>query len=290
MPRSQPHHPTQPRPPQTRATDVPRNERSAPRGARRRQQEISVILSPPAPPALGEPRYVFLGLLLLPITSITLLTFFSSFAQATWHHRWLVSAPAWFFALGLILWTGFFFSGLRGRYLYVLGHEYTHALFILLCRGRVYRIKISRSGGQVLTDKNNWLIALSPYFVPFWPLVVTACYGLGWTVMDLGRTYEGFFFGLADFRWDWLLFLALGLTMGLHLTFTAWMVVKDQPDLQYHGPFLSLIIISLANLLLLSALLVAAVPQIGWGDYFAHWWHHAGSLWSLVAQPLRQLW
>jgi hypothetical protein len=183
-------------------------------------------------------------------------------SAAVTEQSFFLSAPVWFFCLGVLLWAGLFASGLRGRFLYVLGHELTHAVFAKLFGGTVVDIKVSRSGGMVLTDKNNLLISLSPYFIPFWTLVTTALYGLGWLVTDLSHTYQGFFFGLADFRWDRLLFIAVGVTWAMHLTYTVWMLSKDQPDLWHYGPFLSLVVIYLVNLCLIAALLIMASPQL----------------------------
>src|SRR6476646_4520188 len=61
--------------------------------------------------------------------------------------------------------------------LYVFGHELTHALWVWLMGGRVSRFKVGREGGHILTDKNNFLIALSPYFFPLYSILVIALYG-----------------------------------------------------------------------------------------------------------------
>ena len=63
--------------------------------------------------------------------------------------------------------------------LYVFGHELTHALWVWLMGGRVSRFRVGRDGGHIVTDKNNFWIALAPYFFPLYSLLVhrhfTAC-------------------------------------------------------------------------------------------------------------------
>jgi hypothetical protein len=50
----------------------------------------------------------------------------------------------------------------------------------------------------------------------------------------------------------------MGITWTFHMLWTLWMIPRDQPDLRENGTFLSLVIITLANVLILAALLCAA--------------------------------
>ena len=69
--------------------------------------------------------------------------------------------------------------------LYVFGHELTHALWVWLMGGRVSRFRVGREGGHILTDKNNFLIALAPYFFPLYSILVLALYGALSLFMDM---------------------------------------------------------------------------------------------------------
>lgn len=213
-----------------------------------------------------------LGILLLPLTVVTTLTFFSSFADAAVDRGVWRTAPFWFFCWGLLIWVAVFAAGFRPRFLYVLGHELTHALFVIICGGRIHDLRVNERGGHVVTDKNNLLISLSPYFVPFWTLVVTALYGLAWMIWDLGPTHHGVWLGHGEFSWDWVLFFAIGYTWGLHLTFTVWAITQNQPDLRQNGTFFSLIFVYFINLVLISGLLVAASPELTLGHFADDWW------------------
>ncbi|MGI8604969.1 MAG: hypothetical protein ACR2OZ_18515 [Verrucomicrobiales bacterium] len=227
-----------------------------------------------------------LGVTLLPFAVITTLVFFSSFAQAAVDHSVWRTAPFWFFFWGLIIWLAVFWAGFRPRYLYVLGHELTHVFFVIVCGGRVIEFQVSREGGHVVTDKNNLLISLSPYFVPFWSLVVTALYGVAAAIWDLGPTHYGVWFGRGAFRWDWLLFFTIGYSWGFHFTFTLWMITKNQPDLRQNGTFFSFVLIYFVNLLLIVSILVAASPDLTWSGFADEWARHlqAAVVWVTASE------
>jgi hypothetical protein len=59
-----------------------------------------------------------------------------------------------------------------------------------------------------------------------------------------------------------LLYALVGVTWAFHLSFTCWMIPKNQTDLSDNGTIFSLVVIYLINLLLLSAMLVIASPRI----------------------------
>ena len=190
---------------------------------------------------------------LLPVCAILTQTFFTVFARATVAHRLWAGQEFWFFSLGAILWLIAFFGLPRPMLVYVFGHELTHALWVLLMGGRVSRFRVGREGGHIVTDRNNFWIALAPYFFPLYSLMVIAGYGvLGWfiNVQPYGR----------------LLYALIGVTWAFHFTFTCWMIPKKQTDLTDHGTFFSLVVIYLMNLALLSVMLVLASSQIAFTD------------------------
>jgi hypothetical protein len=208
------------------------------------------------------------AIFLLPVCAIFTQTFFTVFARATVTHRLWAGAEFWFFSLGAILWLIAFFGLPRPMVVYVFGHELTHALWVLLMGGRVSRFRVGREGGHIVTDRNNFWIALAPYFFPLYSLMVIAAYGilgLFVNVQPYGR----------------LLYALIGVTWAFHFTFTCWMIPKKQTDLTDHGTFFSLVVIYLMNLALLSAMLVLASAQITFADFgrelgtnlekFAHW-------------------
>jgi len=193
------------------------------------------------------------ALFLLPVCAILTQTFFTVFARATMTHRLWAGQEFWFFSLGAILWLIAFFGLPRPMLVYVFGHELTHALWVLLMGGRVSRFRVGREGGHIVTDRNNFWIALAPYFFPLYSLIVIATYGI-----------LGLFFNVQPY--GRLLYALIGVTWAFHFTFTCWMIPKKQTDLTDHGTFFSLVVIYLMNLALLSVMLVLASSQIAFAD------------------------
>jgi hypothetical protein len=209
-----------------------------------------------------------IAVFLLPICAIFTQTFFTAFARATISQRLWAGEEFWFFSLGALLWFIAFFGLPRPVIVYVFGHELTHALWVWLMGGHVRRFHVSRYGGHIVTTRTNFWIALAPYFFPIYSILAIALYGaasLVTNVQPYGR----------------LLYGAIGVTWAFHLTFTCWMVAKNQTDLTKHGTVFSLVVIYLMNVLLLSLMLVLASPQITFASFggdlltnianFSHW-------------------
>jgi hypothetical protein len=225
----------------------------------------------PGPTPVTVPtRWVkfFIALFLLPSCAALSQTFFTAFARAAVAQRLWAAEEFWFFSLGVVLWFIAFFGLPRPVILYVFGHELTHALWVWLLGGRVSRFRVGRDGGHIVTNRTNFWIALAPYFFPLYSILVIALYGA------LSLVYNMQPYG----RW---LYAAIGVTWAFHLSFTIWMIPKNQSDLIDQGTFFSLVVIYLMNVLLLSALLIVASPQITFAGFgadlvtnlanFSHW-------------------
>lgn len=204
-------------------------------------------------PATVPKRWIkmLVGLFLIPPAWVLSLTFFSAFARTTIHEGFWITEEFWFFSLGVVLFLVAFFGLPRPLWLYVFGHELTHAIWVLIMGGRVHKFHIGRDGGHILADRTNTLIALAPYFVPIYSVLALVVYGIC-----------GFFFDVTPYRQ--LLFAVIGATWAFHLSFTCWMIPKGQPDLHYGGTFFSLMVIYLINLALLAVLLIVASKNVTW--------------------------
>ena len=223
---------------------------------------------------------LWLAAMLLPFVLLTVWTFASVLAEATLRGRFWTTAAFWYFATGALLMGGWFWTGLLRPgflYLYVLGHELTHMVFILLCLGRVGDWEVTTEGGYVTTNKTNILIALAPYFVPFW----TAAVLLVWAGVGLFLPMPGFA--------EKILFWAIGMTWAFHALWTCWMIPRDQPDLRENGILLSLGIIALANTLLLAAMLCMAWDKLSFQEFGATWLMHAKHWVHLLAAYSREI-
>lgn len=189
------------------------------------------------------------GLFLLPPAWVLTQTFFTAFAKTTLHDQFWLTEEFWFFGLGVVLFTVAFFGLPRPMWIYVFGHELTHAVWVLLMGGRVHRFKVSSDGGHILADRTNTWIALAPYFFPIYSVLAIITYGVCGLFMDV-TPYA---------RW---LYAIIGITWAFHLSFTCLMITKGQPDLHYGGTFFSLMVIYLLNLGLLAGLLIVASPKV----------------------------
>ena len=252
------------------------HERANRRGKRRGEKSVWAALAATAAEdewaRLGLSQRMWrwlLALLLVPVCGVTTATLLSQFSNATLHQGFWQTAEFWHFAIGVMVMVGWFWSGLAQNfflYLYVLGHEATHALFVWACWGKVSGIHVSTKGGYVTTNKTNWVIALSPYFVPIWSILAAVLY-------SLLKVFAAF-----SVEWDKMFYAVIGLTWTFHYVWTLWMIPREQPDLKENGMVLSLVVIYLGNVLVLVALLCVAGPGSLWEhlqDFGTEWLRHA---------------
>jgi len=223
------------------------------------------IFSDPHSPALLRLKLV-IGLALVPVCWILFETFVvllqaDTLAAAYWRTREFA-----FFGLGGALWLVlFFFARCRPMlYLYVAGHEWTHALFVWLFRGRLLQpMKISHTGGHIITDRTNFLISLSPYFFPFYSVIAVAAWIVfRWVVADHLHPDPVWLYALIGFTWMF------------HLSFTVWMILRKQSDVEQNGRVFSFTVIFAANILLLSGMLIVASPTASFRSFLASFWEN----------------
>lgn len=225
-----------------------------------------------------------IGLLLLPVCWVSFETFLVLFQTGAIESELWRTPEFVFFTIGLLFSLVLFF-GVRSPFmmwLYVAGHELTHALFVLICRGNVTEIHISSKGGHILSNRNNFLISLSPYFFPFYTACLIGIWSLlDWLFFDFTREHVYWLYGL------------IGVTWMFHLAFTVWMVFREQPDVEQNGKLFSFSVIFLANMVLISVLLILASPTStfrGYGQSFVvntesfatRLWESVMELWSVL--------
>ena len=153
----------------------------------------------------------------------------------------------------------------KPMWVYVVGHEFTHALWTWIFGGRVRRFKASAKGGHVVVTKNNFVIALAPYFFPLYAVWVVAAFLTGQAFWDL-RQYHVWFH------------LLLGAAYSFHVTLT-WHVLKtNQTDITDQGYLFSAVVIFLGNVLvlLIGIPLLTGQPQVG--QALRWWWECTGAV------------
>lgn len=146
---------------------------------------------------------------------------------------------------GVACWIVIYLLLPKPMWVYVVGHELTHALWTWVFGGRVKRFRATARGGHVVVTKNNFLIALAPYFFPLYVVLVVAVFILGHVI------------------WDWRRFTAwfhllVGAAYAFHVSLT-WHVLKSrQSDITQQGYIFSFVVIFLGNIVVL----IVGVPLL----------------------------
>lgn len=159
---------------------------------------------------------------------------------------------------------------------YVLAHEMTHALWGAVMGARLCGLRVSRAGGYVKLSEHNFLVALAPYFFPFYTVLLLLAYWI-----------YSWFRGPGAGRWIWL--GALGASLGFHYTFTLHALCRRQSDLRGYGwlfPYSLIFCGNLLGLLLLTALLSGA-PLTVWTRQLAL---DAQTVWTAIRQAAGATW
>jgi hypothetical protein len=154
-------------------------------------------------------------------------------------------------------WLAVFFMLPKPMWMYVFGHELTHALWTWAMGGRVKKFKTSSEGGHVVVTKTNFLIVLAPYFFPLYAVLVVLLFTGG------------------DLLWGWSRFavwfhLLLGLAYAFHLTLTVHVLGSHQSDITSQGWLFSGVVIFLGNILVLLIGIplvmpgVSTIKALGW--------------------------
>jgi len=187
---------------------------------------------------------IFLAFALVPVL-ISLVSELFNFSVELLGKVSISTLPFWAGILGYFIFQAIFDKPIKT---YVFGHELTHAFFGLLSGAKIKSFKVATSGGSVSLSKTSLVIALSPYFVPIYTLILTGVYwGLS-KFLDL-RAFNLYF-----------LFLA-GFTLAFHLSLTSYAIGKGQSDLKQFGVFFSLILVLIINCCVLAATLKVILPE-----------------------------
>lgn len=255
------------------------------------QQQTEVSTNdPPVIPIRGWSRalrLVFAWVVLLPVSIIMvyalLLHLYHHAGEMVGQRSFWLSVPVWYSLLG----TGAFVSLVISRvalpvmvYIYVVGHELTHAIAAKLCLGRVQTLRVDLNGGYVETDTDNLFIALSPYFVPLWMfvwLLVLWCINLVYPFPE----WAAWFYAGFGFWWSF------------HLYWTVWVIPREQPDMLENGLLFSLLLVLIMNIGILLAVLYAfgVLSPSGYGQDFVtaarDTWQHLYDICSQIVRAVQ---
>jgi len=139
---------------------------------------------------------------------------------------------------GAACWVVIFLMLPKPMWIYVLGHELTHALWVWLFGGQVKKMKVTSKGGHVHISKTNFVIALAPYFFPLYAVIVIAVFAIGHLI------------------WNWhgylvYFYLVVGAAYAFHVSLTFHVLQTQQSDITSQGYLFSAVVIYLGNVLVL---------------------------------------
>jgi Peptidase M50B-like len=166
---------------------------------------------------------------------------------------------------GAACWLVLFLLLPKPMWIYVFGHELTHALWAWLFGGRLKNLKVSSGGGHVVVSKSNFLIVLAPYFFPLYVALVVAVFSMGRLIWDW-RSYRVWFH------------LLIGAAYAFHVTLT-WHVLKTrQSDITSQGWLFSAVIIFLGNVCVLLLGVPLLTMKVGLLDELGWWLAGTGQI------------
>jgi hypothetical protein len=146
---------------------------------------------------------------------------------------------------GAACWLVIFMLLPKPMWIYVLGHELTHAVWTWLFGGAVKRFKVTSNGGHVVVTKNNFLIVLAPYFFPLYSVLVVLVFLTGHLIWGWTRYVVWFH-------------LFLGVAYAFHATLTWHILQTRQSDITSQGYLFSAVVIFLGNI----GVLLIAIPLL----------------------------
>jgi hypothetical protein len=160
---------------------------------------------------------------------------------------------------GAACWFAIYLLLPKPMWIYVFGHELTHVIWVWLFGGSVKKFKVTSSGGHVIVDKTNFIIALSPYFFPLYAIIVVGVFVAGHLLWN----WQNFFV------WFHLL---IGATYAFHVTLNAHALKTQQTDITSQGFLFSAVVIFLGNVLVLLLGLPLLTAKLNLATMF-QWWY-----------------
>lgn len=188
---------------------------------------------------------LLIALLLLPTAALT----FAETARILFAVLGHLQAAVSFIA-GVVVYAGVHYGYYDFSRPYVFAHEMTHALAALLCGCRIKDVSVGQDSGYVKMDRCNAFVVLAPYFVPAYTLAAAFVYAMANLFVDLTPYRQVFLF-------------VIGFCTAFHVTQTFKTLFEaDQPDLKLAGgKIFSVVMITLANLVVLALVLKALFPE-----------------------------
>ncbi len=137
---------------------------------------------------------------------------------------------------------------------------------------------VTPSGGNVVTSKTNFFIELSPYFVPFYTILLGLVFwGVGATGNATTKTSEIFLF-------------LVGFTMAFHFVMTADALKLQQADVVKSGLIFSFVVIFISNLIVVTALFTPIFESVSFMGFIKEAWSGSAAAYQTTYTKGLELW
>jgi len=148
---------------------------------------------------------------------------------------------------------------------YILEHEISHIIFALMSGVRIKKVSLKRSNAYVKTERVNMLIALAPYSLPLYTLLLLLVYRVA-ARLAAARLIEARF--VENPFVTAAMYFLFGATLSFHMVATMHYVQLDQPDMRRYGYFSSLILVFTWSLVVLAVIFSLMFDRIDLIHYF----------------------
>ncbi len=132
---------------------------------------------------------------------------------------------------------------------YVLEHELSHLLFAFLSGTKIKTLSLKRRDAFVETERVNLFIALAPYSVPLYTVLIVLLHKIIVVFTESALINKLFYF-------------LFGITLSFHFVATFHYLQLDQPDVKRYGYFSSLILIITWAIIIISIIFALMFKDI----------------------------
>jgi len=178
------------------------------------------------------------------------------------------------FLLGVILYTLLHIFIFKPQRIYTFGHEVVHAVLNWLSGGKVKKIKVSDKGGEVKTDKVNFITLIGPYIFPIYPLFFSLIFFV------LNASYR------TDIAYLRIFIFVLGFSLAMHILMTAETLRRIQPDLIQAGYLFSITFIYLVNIAIIAFVLSRIFGNFSFQQFLSSSYEVARSIFLRIFNQL----
>jgi hypothetical protein len=214
---------------------------------------------------------VFLFLIaasMVPVTASLLLNF-----PLLFHHYSALNVTMIWSIVGFVVFILLFFTFGAPVKSYILEHELSHLLIAVLSGIRVRSVSFKVTDAYVRTDRINPFIALVPYSLPLYSLVIILLFKMT-VLITQSSAVRGVFY------------ILIGMSLSFHFVATIHYLHLDQPDLRRYGYFSSLILIVTWATVIIALILAMMFERVSVFHYFRVSLGDAGSMYRAVIEFL----